>query len=190
MNFFILVPDEEYSSACISLFHCHSPSAFVWNWQDNSVRVEKLWKGFTNFFEQMFRRPCLRVLWLKRCWFEPAHRRDLQCCFFSFSPNALFLLLHSAPRFPPFRTCSGGSLTSLTLLSVPCTGVCQKSFAKFTVDAAPIDRMGERPVQAVLVNPRGQRLPCQVDNKRDGTYACSYSPPDTGKPHELLKTSR
>ncbi|KAL5109779.1 Filamin-A [Taenia crassiceps] len=56
------------------------------------------------------------------------------------------------------------------------TGVFKESFAKFTVDAKPIDPTGRGVVKTIVVDPMKQRTACIVQNQGDGTYKCSYSP--------------
>ncbi|CAL8084394.1 unnamed protein product [Calicophoron daubneyi] len=67
------------------------------------------------------------------------------------------------------------------------TGVYKESFAKFTVDAKPIDPQGRGLVKAIVVNPQKQRTACIVQNNNDGTWKCSYSPIDDG-PHTIEVT--
>ncbi|VDM04081.1 unnamed protein product, partial [Schistocephalus solidus] len=64
------------------------------------------------------------------------------------------------------------------------TGVFKESFAKFTVDAKPIDAVGRGTVKAIVVSPTKQRTACIVQNQADGTYKCSYSPLEDG-PHQV-----
>nr|VZI14117.1 unnamed protein product [Spirometra erinaceieuropaei] len=64
------------------------------------------------------------------------------------------------------------------------TGVFKESFAKFTVDAKPIDPTGRGTVKAIVVSPTKQRTACIVQNQGDGTYKCSYSPLEDG-PHQV-----
>ncbi|KAF6772453.1 hypothetical protein AHF37_07036, partial [Paragonimus kellicotti] len=61
------------------------------------------------------------------------------------------------------------------------TGVLKESFAKFTVDAKPVDPQGRGLVKAIVVNPHKQRTACLVQNNGDGTWKCSYSPIDEGR---------
>ncbi|TGZ55160.1 hypothetical protein CRM22_010478 [Opisthorchis felineus] len=63
------------------------------------------------------------------------------------------------------------------------TGVLKESFAKFTVDAKPVDPQGHGLVKAIVVNPHKQRTACLVQNNGDGTWKCSYSPVDDGLHH-------
>ncbi|KAA3679014.1 filamin [Paragonimus westermani] len=63
------------------------------------------------------------------------------------------------------------------------TGVLKESFAKFTVDAKPVDPQGRGLVKAIVVNPHKQRTACLVQNNGDGTWKCSYSPIDEGLHH-------
>ncbi|CAH8620119.1 unnamed protein product [Dicrocoelium dendriticum] len=61
--------------------------------------------------------------------------------------------------------------------------VLKESFAKFTVDAKPVDPQGRGLVKAIVVNPHKQRTACLVQNNADGTWKCSYSPVDEGLHH-------
>ncbi|TGZ55158.1 hypothetical protein CRM22_010478 [Opisthorchis felineus] len=61
--------------------------------------------------------------------------------------------------------------------------VLKESFAKFTVDAKPVDPQGHGLVKAIVVNPHKQRTACLVQNNGDGTWKCSYSPVDDGLHH-------
>ncbi|TPP66480.1 Filamin-A [Fasciola gigantica] len=63
------------------------------------------------------------------------------------------------------------------------TGVLKESFAKFTVDAKPVDPQGRGLVKAIVVSPTKQRTACIVKNNGDGTWSCSYSPIDDGLHH-------
>ncbi|VEL23106.1 unnamed protein product [Protopolystoma xenopodis] len=58
--------------------------------------------------------------------------------------------------------------------------VFKESFAKFTVDARPVDPQGRGAVKAIVVNPHKQRTACITQNCGDGTWKCSYSPIDEG----------
>ncbi|VDK34571.1 unnamed protein product [Taenia asiatica] len=83
--------------------------------------------------------------------------------------------------FPVQVTPSGRDLVDVTRVraygpGLQPTGVFKESFAKFTVDAKPIDPVGRGVVKAIVVDPTKQRTACIVQNQGDGTYKCSYSP--------------
>ncbi|EUB60625.1 Filamin-A [Echinococcus granulosus] len=83
--------------------------------------------------------------------------------------------------FPVQVTPSGRDLVDVSRVraygpGLQPTGVFKESFAKFTVDAKPIDPVGRGVVKAIVVDPMKQRTACIVQNQGDGTYKCSYSP--------------
>lgn len=58
--------------------------------------------------------------------------------------------------------------------------VYKASYVKFIVDASAIDPSGNSALSAIITSPNNEKSACQIQNNKDGTYTCNYTPLEEG----------
>ena len=68
-------------------------------------------------------------------------------------------------------------------------GVFLESTTEFTVDAKSVSKVGEGKVKAFVTVPSGTRMEALVNNNKDGTYKCLYTPFEQGNSTPMAVSS-